>query len=650
MRKVAPPSSFSGLMTGEDIPFAEDNGLGYIMSGTGLHKNTIDRDTGGVLREFSYDENNNLSTIIDQFNNLITIQRDANGVPTAIISHDNITTTLSIDPNNHLTRVTYPDGSHFDFEYTPAGLMTAEIEPEGNRFDHSFSSLGRLTDVFDEQGGHWNYTRTAYENGEFITEITSGEGNVTSFRDRTDLTGAYTSTIVDPTGAETLFSQSADGLAVDKSLPCGMELGYAYDVDSEYQFKYLKDMTEKSPGGLERATVIEKSYEDADLNGFTDLITESVAVNDKATTIVHNTLAAQKTITSPEGRTVTSSYDPNTLLTQSISIPGLYDTTYGYDTRGRLLSKITNTRESTFAYNPEGFLESVTDPENQTTTYSYDPVGRITDISRPDGGSVGFTYDKNGNMTVLTNPVDVGHGFGFNTVNRNSSYTTPLSGSYSYIYDKDRRLIQTNFPSGKTIINDYADPTDPNDKSRLWQIRTPEGNIDFTYLCGTKIESITKGTESVTYGYDGKLVTSETLDGTLNQSLGYTYNNDFDVSGFTYAGASVAYSYDNDGLLTGAGAFTITRNADNGLPETVTGGALNLARTFNGYGEVESQTTMVSSQNVASWSLTRDNNGRITRQDRNGGRGDFRLCLHLRLHGEAFDRNQRQYPGGRISI
>ncbi len=612
VRKVAPPSSFSGLTTGEDIPFADDNGLGYIMSGSGLHKNTIDRDTGSVLREFGYDENNNLSTIIDQFNNQITIQRDANGVPTAIVSPDNLTTTLSIDPNNHLTRVTYPGGSHYDFEYTPDGLMTAEIEPEENRFDHSFSSLGRLTDVFDEQGGHWNYTRTAYENGEIITVITSGEGNVTSFRDRTDLTGAYTSTITDPTGAETLFSQSADGLAVDKSLPCGMELGYAYDVDSEYKFKYLKEMAEKSPSGLERVTVKEKSYEDTDLNGVTDLITESVAVNDKATTIVHNTLAAQKTITSPEGRTVTSLYDPSTLLTQSISIPGLYDTTYGYDTRGRLLSISTNTRESTFAYNPEGFLESVTDPENQTTTYGYDPVGRIIDISRPDGGSVGFTYDKNGNMTVLTNPVDVGHGFGFNTVNRNSSYATPLSGSYSYIYDKDRRLIQTNFPSGQAIINDYADPSDPDDKSRLWQIRTPEGNIDFTYLCGTKVDTITKGSESITYGYDGKLVTSEALGGRLNLSLGYTYNNDFDVSGFTYAGAPVAYSYDNDGLLTGAGAFTITRNANNGLPESVTGGALNLARTFNGYGEVDSQATTVSSQNVAAWSLVRDNNGRIT--------------------------------------
>ncbi len=109
------------------------------------------------------------------------------------------------------------------------------------------------------------------------------------------------------------FTQSADGLTVGKSLPCGMELDYAYDVDSEYKFKYIREMTEKSPGGLERITIREKSYEDTDINGATDLITESVAVNSKTTTFVHNTLAAQKTIASPEGRTVTSVYDPGHL-------------------------------------------------------------------------------------------------------------------------------------------------------------------------------------------------------------------------------------------------------------------------------------------------------------------------------------------------
>jgi RHS repeat-associated protein len=218
---------------------------------------------------------------------------------------------------------------------------------------------------------------------------------------------------------------------------------------------------------------------------------------------------------------------------------------------------------------------------------------------------VGFTYDQNGNMTVLTNPSIINHGFGYSLVNLNSSYQTPLSGSYSYVYDKDRRLVQTNFPSGNQINNIY-------DKTRLIQIQTPEGSIDLTYPCGTKVGSISKGAESITYGYDGKLVTSETLSGTVNQSLSYGYDNDFNMNSFTYAGDSHIYTYDDDGLLTGAGGFAIFRNAGNGLPESVTGGALNLSRTFNGYGEVDVQDFTISGSSLTSWNLTRDDNGRIT--------------------------------------
>ena len=85
--------------------------------------------------------------------------------------------------------------------------------------------------------------------------------------------------------------------------------------------------------------------------------------------------------------------------------------------------------------------------------------------------------------------------------------------------------------------------------------RHQKGNIDFTYLCSTKVGSITNGSESITYDYDGKLVTSETLSGTLNQALGYTYNDDFNLISMSYAGATESYTYDNDGLLTGAGSF-----------------------------------------------------------------------------------------------
>ncbi|NIQ91130.1 MAG: RHS repeat-associated core domain-containing protein, partial [Deltaproteobacteria bacterium] len=344
---------------------------------------------------------------------------------------------------------------------------------------------------------------------------------------------------------------------------------------------------------------------DNDGDDVPDVVTEKVTVNGKTTTVENNVPQARKTATSPVERVITTEYDPQTLLTTRLAIPGLLDTTYGYNTRGRLTQIATGSRITTFTYDSQGNVESITDPENHTTTYTYDAVGRMTGINRPDGSSVAFSYDRNGNMTVLTNPASIAHRFGYNKVNLNSSYQTPLSGSYTYVYDRDRRLRQVNFPSGKQIENIYANGT-------LEQIQTPEGNIDLTYLCGNKVDTISKGLESITYGYDGSLVTAENLSGTLTDGLSYSYDDDFNLTSFTYAGATTTYSYDNDGLLTGAGFFTIDRNAANGLPESVTDGVFNLSRIFNGYGEVDGQDFTLDGQGLTSWNLTRDNAGRIT--------------------------------------
>jgi RHS repeat-associated protein len=609
VRKVGLSSAFFDILPGGDIPFPDSNGRGYIMSSSGLHKSTIDLDSGVVLYEFEYDDEDNLVSITDRFGNQTLIERDGDGVSTAIISPDGMRTTLSIDSSNHLTGIRYPDDTLFSFEYTPDGLPTAKIEPEGNRFEHTFDSAGRLTDATDQEGGHWQYSRFTDDNGDSVTQVTTGEGNITSYLDHTDPSGAYTSTITSPTGAQTVFSEEPDGLTASKEFACGMALDFEYDLDPEYLFKYAKRLEEHTPLGLARVTLRERDYQDSNGDEIPDVLTETVAVNGKTTILENNVFQSKRTIISPTGKTVSTNYDPDTLLTTTLSIPGLHDTTYGYDVRGRLTSITTNTRQASFTYDGEGNLASSTDPENHTTNYFYDSVGRMIDIDRPDASSVAFTYDKNGNMTMLTNPSDVDHGFGYNKVNLTSSYITPLSGGYSYVYDSERKLTQVNFPSGKQINNYYSN-------GRLVQIKTPqpEEDVDLTYLCSTKVDTITKGTESISYGYDGSLVTAEVLSGTLNESMSYTYNNDLNLTSFSYTGGTVGYTYDDDGLLTGSGAFAISRNSGNGLPESVTGGALNLSRTFNGYGEVEGQDFTVGSQAATSWSLSRDNAGRIARK------------------------------------
>jgi len=535
IRKVASPSAFIASATGEEIVFPEEGGLGHTLSASGRHENTFNLDTGVALNQFGYDGNNKLFSITDQFGNHTVINRNSNGVPLSITSPEGITTTLTIDENNYLTGITYPDGGYYTFEYTPDGLMTAKVEPKGNSYGQTFDSTGRLTLAADEEGGNWQFSRNTDENGNILAEVLTAEGELTSYLDNTDATGSYSSIITDATGALTQYNQSADGLMVNKSLPCGMDLHFKYGLDPEYKFKFVKEMTETTASGLTKTTTRKITYLDTNSDETPDQIRETVAVNGKTTTLENKVPQARKTFTSPVGRTVTTHYDPSNLLTTSLSIPGLHDTVYGYDTRGRLASITTELRQTTFSYDLQGNLKSITDPADQTTTYSYDAVGRMTGISRPDNSSVAFSYDKNGNMTVFTNPATIDHTFSYNKVNLDSSYTTPLSGSYSYVYDRDRRLTQLNFPSGKQTNNIYGN-------GRLEQIQTQEGNVDFTYLCGSKVDTITKGTEAISYGYDGPLVSSEILSGRLNESLSYDYDNDFNLTSFTYAGGTGGYT------------------------------------------------------------------------------------------------------------
>jgi len=116
----------------------------------------------------------------------------------------------------------------------------------------------------------------------------------------------------------------------------------------------------------------------------------------------------------------------------------------------------------------------------------------------------------------------------------------------------------------------------------------------------------------LTFGYDGTLLKSIAQSGSVLGNIGFTYNNDFNPTAMSYGGTTDSFGYDNDGLLTAAGRFTITRNAANGLPELVSAGSFQMNRSFNGYGEVEAAETSVSGSSAFSYDLTRNNSGRIT--------------------------------------
>ena len=208
IRKISQPAESTVSPLSGEIPFAEENGLGHIFSSAGRHLKTVDLETGRDLYTFDYDADGRVVFVSDRFGNPTAIERDAAGRPFAVVSPDGLRTTLTVNGQNHLTRISYPDGSVYGFEYTAAGLLNAKIDPAGNRFEHFFDVAGRLASASDQEQGNWQFAQSADAAGLVTSTMLTAEGAVTTYQDRTESTGAYTSRITDAAGGETVFSSA----------------------------------------------------------------------------------------------------------------------------------------------------------------------------------------------------------------------------------------------------------------------------------------------------------------------------------------------------------------------------------------------------------------------------------------------------------
>ena len=127
-------------------------------------------------------------------------------------------------------------------------------------------------------------------------------------------------------------------------------------------------------------------------------------------------------------------------------VTSLEPVSLSYDPCGRLSTMNQGTggaaRTSTFTYNAQGFLASLTDPLSRTVTFGYDAAGRVTTQTLPDLRVIQTTYDANGNVASITPPSRPAHAFTYTPVDLEASYTPPDLGigtvATTYTYNADR--------------------------------------------------------------------------------------------------------------------------------------------------------------------------------------------------------------------
>ena len=349
---------------------------------------------------------------------------------------------------------------------------------------------------------------------------------------------------------------------------------------------------------------------------------------------------------SPEGRESRAFTDEQGRVVQQ-RIPGIHFTDFTYDTRGRLTGVVQGDgtaavdRTSSIVYNANGFIGSITDPENRVVSFQYDAIGRVTKQILPDLREINFTYDANGNVTSITPPGRPLHGFDYTNVDLGNEYTPPnvtpplVEPRTFFSYNLDKQLTTITRPDDKIISMGYdtggrlSTVTLPDDPPGTPQVYTYTyfPDADPAVFAGNEgnLQTITApdgGT--LTFAYDGLLQLNSTWGGTspVTGSVSRVYNADFLISSRSINGGStVAFTYDNDSRITSAGAETLAYDPENpanpgtffvnGLLRSTTLGVVTDAYQYNSFGEVSDYNADANATSVFSTSFTRDKLGRI---------------------------------------
>ncbi|HEX4114354.1 MAG TPA: RHS repeat-associated core domain-containing protein [Solirubrobacteraceae bacterium] len=365
------------------------------------------------------------------------------------------------------------NGSTVYFEYanekwvSSAPLVQATLENEGsgyvytlpNQLKLTFNSAGRLTSETDR-------------NGNTLTMNRNSEGRLES--------------VSDPAGRKLTFAYNGSGEIESAIDPMSHVVKYTYESGNlvgvtqpgeaslRWKFKYNSshEMTEMTDG---RGNTTTTEY-----NGSHQVISQTDPLSRKRTwkygTITEGTYTE---ITEPNGAVTREEFNPEHL---PISVTHAY---------GTALASTT-----TYEYEGDDNLASVTDPNRQTTTYTYNAKDDRLSEKDPNGNETKWTYDSTHDVTSITTPKGE-----TTTIKRNSdgdaeTVERPAPGektqSTKYAYGPHGEVESMTNPLGhvwKYEYDTYGDRTaeiDPESNKRTWEYNedsqeiamvSPRGNV-----------------------------------------------------------------------------------------------------------------------------------------------------------------------------
>jgi RHS repeat-associated protein len=295
-----------------------------------------------------------------------------------------------------------------------------------------------------------------------------------------------------------------------------------------------------------------------------------------------------------------------------------------------------------YAYDGDGNVERVTDPNGNTTHYVYDADNERTKIEESNGTTTETGYDGAGQVTSQTDGNKHTTKYVRNVLEQVTEIVDPMLRKTTKEYDAAGNLTGVTDPAKRTTTYKY-DPA-----NRLTEVTYSDGktpNVKYEYDADGNRTKMTDGTGTTTYTYDQLDRLTESKDGHGNV-IKYAYDLGNEQTKITYPNEkNVERAYDKAGRLekvTDWLTHTIkfTYNPDSELTATVfpTGTSEEDTYTYNNEDHMTEVKMSKGTEVLASLSYARDNNGQLQRSIGKGLPGKETLEY-------AYDENNRVAKG-----